>query len=253
MTIPSPSSALPLLLSSILVGCGAFSEPEIVVPPDEVFVEVLSGDRQADSALAVLAPIVVRTATNPGTPVPVPNRIFRSQLPLEGCGTLAPESRIGNEFGVAEFTWTLGEMAGECVARILAVDPGGIPYAFEEVKATIRPGRPTFAWLEPGGAVSALDTLRLGADTLLVADQHGNTLTWGLQVLSGPVVVAANQPSPGSFLVVATNLGSGEVTLGTTWGVLDTLRLDVCPSGARRLVRLHRRAEPGAPVPPCPS
>lgn len=229
------------------------ADPPVVVDPADVRLVIERPGALVDSVFATLPAITVRTTVNPGDPTPVPEVRVRGRVVGEFCGAVVPGELRTDSQGGGSFNWTLGELAGRCELRIAVLDPGGGLVLEDSVGATARPGRADALWIEPGETLQATDTLVLGRDSLQVTDAWGNAVEWNLQVASGPVVLVPAPADGATLLLVATNLGSGEVLLTDFYGTVETLVLEVCPAAAgRRLLLLTRPGDADPGPPGCP-
>src|SRR5215204_3894156 len=96
------------ILGSMLTIGGCEDDP--VDPLATARVEVVSGGQQnATTGTALTQPVTVRVLSQDGTPLP---RVVVSWIVLEGGGTVAPDSVLTNEAGMAATQWTLGDAVG---------------------------------------------------------------------------------------------------------------------------------------------
>ena len=247
---------LALSVSGLLsAGCAETpADPPVVVDPADVRLVIERPAELVDSVFAPLPPILVRTTVVSGDPTPVPEIRVRGRVIGEICGSVVPGELRTDSRGEGRFIWTLGEVAGRCELRIAVLDPGGGLLLEDSLGATVRPGRADALWIDAGETVQALDTLALGRDSLQVTDAWGNRVEWDLQVASGPVVRVQDPADAATLLLVATNLGSGEILLTDAYGTVETLSLEVCPAAeGRRLLLLTRPGDPHPGPAGCPA
>ncbi len=250
------AALLGLLCGALLaIACAESpSDPPVVVDPADVRLVIERPGELVDSVFATLPPITVRTTVSPGDPTPVSEIRVRGRVIGEFCGSVMPQELRTDSRGEGRFNWTLGELVGRCELRIAVLDPGGGLLLEDSVGAAARPGRAEALWIEPGETVQSVDTLALGRDSLQVLDTWGNVVEWDLEVSSGPLVRVADPGEEGTVLLIATNLGSGEVLLTDFYGTVETLSLEVCPAAAgRRLLLLTRPGDPDPGPAGCPA
>ena len=101
-------AVLSLAAVSMLTITGCEDDP--VDPLATARVEVVSGSAQIGTAGSALSqPVTIRVLSGEGNPLP---RVTVYWIVLEGGGSVATDSSVTNELGIATAEWTLGDVAG---------------------------------------------------------------------------------------------------------------------------------------------
>ena len=240
----------------IILACGPFVEPEILIDPPVYELSVLGGDQQSDTVLSALAApfSLLLTTIEPesGAGRPVDRAPVLVTATAEECGTANQALLETDDNGRLDIFWTLNQVAGECTVALRAIaDQSSGAGADAQITTTTLPGQPEFAWIAEPEARAAVDSLDLDTSVEVVTDAYDNPLAWSLVWVSGPVFIRepSGSFSGSSYVVIPTSAGSGTINLMTSYGLLAALDLDVCTTPGGLTVRLFRRDMAGTPPP----
>ena len=229
-----------LLCGALTSSCDFSDGVGPVIVDVSVSIEILEANGAADTVGAPL-PVRVLVTTIGDESQPLYNKRVFFLPPGEDCGMAQTGFATTGEFGVAEDTWILGDLAGTCSMEVRVLSTIDVIQAFAFLGVTVLPGQPTEGWLNPGAVLRARDSLTVSAAQYPLLDRVLNPVPWRFQVISGPAIVLGDDPGEDrARTLVATGEGSGEVGLLTAFGVFSRASFDVCRQDDERWIRLFR-------------
>jgi len=244
-----------LAIAIAAAGCSSTTAGPDPVPDGVLRISLIAGNQQSDSVVSTLEGIQVlveQQETSSSQFEPFDNR--RLGLINEGeCGGPIPAELMTESDGIAEFSWLLGEVSGDCELLVSADrdDPGAGP--FVTIVATALPGRPVTELIPPGTGISAPTTLRIAPAIYTIQDQFINPLEWEIQIPDpGPILLLEGPtPSGTEFFLTATQPGGSTLAeLHTIYGVVAEFDVYVCQEGGNSVVHMFNPT-PEVPTPPC--
>lgn len=199
-----------IMAVSFLAGCSGATDPTQKQPLKPAM-NIIGGDAQSDTVTrqlpSPLAVQVVQTVsgelrlnmTGNGlhprfTGTPMANIIVNFQVQEAGCGKPFAGSQITDTNGNAKELWILGQKAGNCTMKAVAVDrTTGAPLTFDTFQASALPDTVVaFRFDAAGYTLKVGDTLWLANHLIQIRDQYNNTyasvpaFTWSFNFRSTP-------------------------------------------------------------------
>ena len=238
----TPAFVLPLVCSTLIVGCAGSTDPGTGRPAQII---IVSGNNQEAIAGATLpAPIVVKVLDGHGQPMPDAGIEFRV---TSGGGHLTAESSVTDAQGIAGAIWTLGgSTAAPQHVTVMFLNPvTGEPFDSALFRATARPGPVSRIFAIGGDGQYGFERQPL-TDSLVVltTDIYGNPVP--NVPVTFTVTSGGGSVSPSTATSDVNGRAATAFTLGA-YGAQQSVRASAA-GGAYTFIAFARRAPDGTSI-----